>query len=159
MIDFFKNYSSIIVFLHVISAVIWVGGMIAIRFAVHYSIQNIEEPKIKLARTLELLKRFFSMVIPAILTLLITAIIMIIALGFKGTELYSVVVVKEIIWTIMTLIFITIYIKRNKAQKAFDSGDFASAKNNLLPIATYFIPINIILGLIAIFLGITLRGL
>ena len=159
MIDFFKNYSSIIVFLHVISAVIWVGGMIAIRFAVHYSIQNIEEPKIKLARTLELLKRFFSMVIPAILTILSTAIIMIIALGFKGTELYSVVIVKEVIWTLMTLIFITIYIKRNKAQKAFDSGNFASAKNNLLPIATYFIPINIILGLIAIFLGITLRGL
>ena len=158
MIDLFKNYSSIIVFLHVTSAVIWVGGMIAIRFAVHYSMQNIEDPKIKLGRTLENLKRFFNMVIPAILTLLITAIIMIIALGFKGTELYSIVIAKEIIWTIMTVIFITIYIKRNKAQKAFDSGDFANAKNNLLPIATYFIPANIILGLIAIFLGITLRG-
>ncbi len=158
MIDFFDNYSSIIVFLHVISAVIWVGGMIAIRFAVHYSMQNIEDPKIKLARTLELLKRFFNMVIPAILTLLITAIIMIIALGFKGTELYNVVVIKEIIWSIMTLIFITIYVKRVKAQKAFDNNDFLNAKNNLLPIAIYFIPINIVLGLIAIFLGITLRG-
>lgn len=156
--DFFKNYSSIIVFLHVISAVIWVGGMIAIRFAVHYSMQNIEEPKIKLARTLDLLKRFFSMVIPAILTLLITAIIMIIALGFKGSELYSIVVIKEIIWSIMTFIFITIYIKRNKAQKAFDNNDMATTKNNLLPIATYFIPINITLGIIAIFLGVTLRG-
>jgi uncharacterized membrane protein len=158
LVNFFKNYSSIIVFLHVISAVIWVGGMIAIRFAVHYSMQNIEEPKIKLARTLELLKRFFSMVIPAILTLLITAIIMIIALGFKESELYNVVIIKEIIWSIMTFIFLIVYIKRNKAQKAFDSGDFASAKNNLLPIATYFIPINIVLGLIAIFLGVTLRG-
>ena len=158
MIDFFDNYSSIIVFLHVISAVIWVGGMIAIRFAVHYSIQNIEDPKIKLARTLELLKRFFNMVIPAILTLLITAIIMIIALGFKGTELYNVVLIKEIIWSIMTLIFITIYIRRIKAQKAFDNNDFLNAKNNLLPIATYFIPVNIVLGLVAIFLGITLRG-
>ncbi len=158
MIDFFKDYSSIIVFLHVISAVIWVGGMIAIRFAVHYSMQNIEDPKIKLARTLELLKRFFNMVIPAILTLLITAIIMIIALGFKGTELYNVVVIKEIIWSIMTLIFITIYIRRIKAQKAFDNNDFLNAKNNLLPIATYFIPVNIVLGLVAIFLGITLRG-
>ena len=156
--DFFKNYSSIIVFLHVISAVIWVGGMIAIRFAVHYSMQNIEEPKIKLARTLDLLKRFFSMVIPAILTLLITAIIMIIALGFKESELYSIVVIKEIIWSIMTFVFITIYIKRNKAQKAFDNNDMATTKNNLLPIATYFIPINILLGLIAIFLGVTLRG-
>ena len=158
LIDLFKSYSSIIVFLHVISAVIWVGGMIAIRFAIHYSMQNIEDPKIKLSRTLENLKRFFNMVIPAIATLLITAIIMIITFGFKGTELYNIVIFKEIIWSIMTIIFITIYIKRNKAQKAFDNGDFASAKNNLQPIATYFIPINIALGLIAIFLGVTLRG-
>ena len=158
MSELFNNFSTLIIFLHVISAIVWIGGMIVIRFAVHYSMQNIEEPKIKLARTLELLKRFFSMVIPAILTLLITAIIMIIALGFKGSELYSIVVIKEIIWSIMTFIFIIVYIKRNKAQKAFDSGDFASTKNNLLPIATYFIPINIVLGLIAIFLGVTLRG-
>ena len=158
MSDLFNSYSSIIVFLHVISAVIWVGGMIAIRFAVHYSIQNIEDPKVKLGRTLENLKRFFNIVIPTIITLLITAIIMIIALGFKGTALYNIVIVKEIIWTIMLIIFITIYMKRNKAQKAFDSGDFANTKKQLIPIATYFIPINIVLGLIAIFLGITLRG-
>ena len=158
MTDFFNNYSSIIVFLHVISAVIWVGGMIAIRFAVHYSMQNIEEPKVKLGITLENLRRFFNIVIPTIITLLITAIIMIIALGFKGTALYNIVIVKEIIWTIMLLIFITIYMKRNKAQKAFDNGDFANTKKQLIPIATYFIPINIVLGLVAIFLGITLRG-
>ena len=158
MTEFFNNFSSIIVFLHVISAVIWVGGMIAIRFAVHYSIQNIEDPKVKLGRTLENLKRFFNIVIPTIITLLITAIIMIVALGFKGTALYNIVIVKEIIWTIMLIIFITIYMKRNKAQKAFDSGDFANTKKQLIPIATYFIPINIVLGLVAIFLGITLRG-
>ena len=158
MTEFFNNFSSIIVFLHVISAVIWVGGMIAIRFAVHYSMQNIEDPKVKLGRTLENLKRFFNIVIPTIITLLITAIIMIIALGFKGTALYNIVIVKEIIWTIMLIIFITIYMKRNKAQKAFDNGDFANTKKQLIPIATYFIPINIVLGLVAIFLGITLRG-
>lgn len=158
MTEFFNNFSSIIVFLHVISAVIWVGGMIAIRFAVHYSMQNIEDPKVKLGRTLENLKRFFNIVIPTIITLLITAIIMIVALGFKGTALYNIVIVKEIIWTIMLIIFITIYMKRNKAQKAFDSGDFANTKKQLIPIATYFIPANIILGLVAIFLGITLRG-
>ncbi len=158
MTEFFNNFSSIIVFLHVISAVIWVGGMIAIRFAVHYSIQNIEDPKVKLGRTLENLKRFFNIVIPTIITLLITAIIMIVALGFKGTALYNIVIVKEIIWTIMLIIFITIYMKRNKAQKAFDNGDFANTKKQLIPIATYFIPINIVLGLVAIFLGITLRG-
>ena len=159
MIDFFDTYSSIIVFLHVISAVIWVGGMIAIRFAVHYSMQNIENPKIKLERTLENLKRFFKLVIPSILTLLITAIIMIIGSGFKESTLYSLVIVKELIWSLMTIIFIIIYIKRNKAEKAFLNEDMNSTKNNLIPIANYFIPINILLGIIAIFMGVLLRGL
>ena len=159
MVDFFNNYSSIIVFLHVISAVIWVGGMIAIRFAVHYSMQNIENPKIKLERTLENLKRFFKLVIPSILTLLITAIIMIIGSGFKESTLYSLVIVKELIWSLMTIIFIIIYIKRNKAEKAFLNEDMNSTKNNLIPIANYFIPINILLGIIAIFMGVLLRGL
>ncbi len=158
MSELFDNYSSIIVFLHVISAVLWVGGMLAIRFAVHYSMQDITDPKIKLGRTLESLRRFFNMVIPAIILLLLTAIIMIIALGFKGTPLYSVVIAKEVIWTIMTLVFITIYIKRNKASKAFESGNLPAAKQQLEPIAKYFIPLNIILGIIAIFLGVTLRG-
>ena len=158
MTSLFENFSSIIVFLHVISAVLWVGGMLAIRFAVHYSMQEIDDPKIKLGRTLETLRRFFNMVIPAILILLLTAIVMIIALGFKGTQLYNFVILKEIIWTIMTIIFIFIYIKRNKASKAFNNGDLPTAKRHLVPIAKYFIPINIVLGIIAIYLGVTLRG-
>lgn len=158
MESLFNNFSSFIVFLHVISAVIWVGGMIAIRLAVHYSMQDIDDPKIKLGRTLESLRRFFNMVIPSIIVLLLTAIIMIIALGFKGTPLYSIVIAKEAVWTIMTLIFIVIFIKRKNAQKAFDEGNLTKAKESLLPIAGYLIPVNIVLGLIAIFLGITLRG-
>ena len=152
------TFLSFVVFLHVISAVLWVGGMIAIRFAVHYSMQNIVEPKIKLERTLENLKRFFNMVIPAIIILLITAVILILTLGFKGTPLYSFVIAKEAIWTVMTIVFITIYIKRNKAEKAFISGDFLGAKNALMPIAKYYIPLNIVLGIVAIYFGITLRG-
>lgn len=133
--------------------------MIAIRFAVHYSMQNIENPRIKLERTLENLKRFFSLVIPAILTLLITAIIMIIGSGFKENTLYSLLIVKELIWSLMTIIFIIIYIKRNKAQKSFLNEDMNTTKNNLIPIANYFIPINILLGIVAIFIGVLLRGL
>lgn len=158
MSELFNNFSTLIIFLHVISAIVWIGGMIVIRFAVHYSMQNIEEPKIRLGRTLENLKRFFYMVIPSIITLLITAIILILALDFKDTELYKFVIAKEIIWFIMTLIFIIIYIKRDKAQKAFNVGDFLSTKNQLNPLAKYLIPTNIFLGIVAVILGITLRG-
>lgn len=132
--------------------------MIAIRFAVHYSMQNIEDPKIRLERILENLKRFFYLVIPSILLLLITALIMIIGLKLNETTNSHIIIVKELIWTVMTLIFIIIYIRREIAQKAFINKDFLKTKNNLIPIATYLIPINIILGLIAIFLGIIIRG-
>ena len=158
MTELFNSYSAIIVFLHVLSAVIWVGGMIAIRFAVHYSMQEIQKPEVKLARTLDLLKRFFSIVIPAIILLLTTAIIMVVALGFKGTELYSIVILKEVIWTVMTFVFVVIYITRNKAQSYFESKDFKSAKETLAPLAKWMIPLNIFLGIVAIYLGITLRG-
>ncbi|WP_417328498.1 hypothetical protein [Halarcobacter sp.] len=158
MESLFNNFSSLIVFLHVLSAVVWLGGMIVMRFAVHYSMQKVDEPKIKLGRTLESLKRFFSMVIPSIIILLATAIIMIIALRFKGTELYSTVIAKEAIWIIMTVVFTIIYVKRNQAQKAFDKGEFPLAKQKLEPIASFLIPLNIVLGLIAIYLGVTLRG-
>lgn len=158
MHEFFSNYSSIIVFLHVISAVIWVGGMIAIRFAVHYSMQDVTDPKIKLGRTLETLRRFFNMVIPSIIVLLITAIIMILGLNLKESDSYSIAIAKEVIWTIMTLVFIYIYIKRNKASKAFEEGKLPVAKEHLAPLAAYLIPLNTILGIVAIFLGVSLRG-
>ncbi len=158
MDNFFASFGSLIIFLHVISAIIWVGGMIAIRFAVHYSMAKVEEPKIKLGRTLENLQRFFQMVIPSIFILLITAVIMIIALGFKGTPLYNIVLIKEAIWVFMSVVFTIIYIKRNKAQRYFDSGDLLSAKAELGPIATWMIPLNITLGVVAVFLGVTLRG-
>lgn len=158
MNDFFYSYSTLIIFLHLFSAIIWLGGMITIRFAVHYSMQNIEEPSIKLGRTLENLRRFFYMVIPSIIVLLITAIIMILALGFKNTELYKFVILKEIIWIVMSAIFIIIYIRRNKAQEAFDNKEFSVAKNHLNPISKYLIPINIFLGTLALILGVTLRG-
>lgn len=158
MKELFLNFPALIVFLHVISAVIWVGGMIAIRYAIHYSMQGIEEPKIKLGRTLENLKRFFNLVIPVILVLLFTAIVMILGLELKKGSLYHLTILKETIWAIMTLIFIFIYIRRNQAQELFNQDIIIEAKEKLEPIANYFIPINIILGITAIFLGVTLRG-
>ncbi len=59
----------------------------------------------------------------------------------------------------MAVIFTVIYLKRNKAQRLFDVGNFKSAKETLTPLALWMIPTNIALGLIALYLGVTLRGL
>lgn len=158
MVEFFRDYASIIVFLHVISAFIWVGGMIIIRFAVHPSLQNIQNGSVKLGVTLEIMQRLFRLVMPFIAILVISAVLMAIGLGFKGTALYPIVHVKEAIWTIMTLNFSYMFIKRDKAQTLFDNGDMAGAKNILMPIPKILLPLNIALGIIALYFGITLRG-
>jgi uncharacterized membrane protein len=153
MQNIFNNYASIIIFLHVFSAVIWIGGMIAIRVAVHPSLQTIQNPQIKLGKTLEIVGRLFNLVIPFILTLLITAIIMIVALKLNSLTIY----IKEIIWTIMSLNYAFMYYKRAKAQKLFSSSKLAEAKEEVKLLPNRLLPINIFLGVIAIFLGVTLR--
>ena len=173
LLQLFGTYAHEIVFLHVLSALIWVGGMIAIRFAVHPSLQVVEDPKIKLGRTLAITGKFFHIVMPFILMLIVTAVIMAVGLGFRvaavdetGTiisqeafDLYQIVHIKEVIWMLMTANFIWMYFKRRKAQKLFDVGDFANAKANVQMIPLYLLPLNILLGIVALWLGLTLRGL
>lgn len=154
MNTFFQNYSTIIVFLHVISAVIWIGGMIVVRFAVHPSLQSIENPKIKLGKTLEIVGRLFNLVMPFILILLLSAVVLELGLGLKNTTVH----IKEAIWTIMTLNFTYMYYKRKKAQKLFDNGNMAAAKEQVRLLPNLLLPINVILGMVAIVLGVTLRG-
>ena len=158
MIEIFNQYAPFIIFIHVLSAIVWVGGMIAIRLTVHPSLQTIESPQIKLGKTLEIMKRLLNMVIPMIIALIITAVLLAIGEGLKETELYPIVLVKEGIWTVMTIIFTVIYIKRYQAEKLFNQRDFEKAKERVKLIPNLLLPINISLGLVALYLGIVLRG-
>lgn len=161
IILFFTQNAQWIVFLHVLAAIVWVGGMIAVRFAVHPAMQHISDEHTRLARTLEVLKNFFTFVIPMIVILIITAAIMAIGFQFKivGGFMYGMVHFKEALWTLMTIFFVIIYVRRNRAEHAFIAGNLVEAKRQLAPIAKFYIPANIFMGLIAVFVGGILRGL
>ncbi|WP_295421076.1 hypothetical protein [Sulfurovum sp.] len=152
-------YGHTVVFLHVLSAFIWVGGMIAIRIAVHPVLQSIEEPKIKLGKTLEITGRLFHLVIPFIITLLVTGLMM--AIGSQGHhgDLKSFFLGKEIIWTAMTLNFTYMYMQRRAAWKLFEMGKLPEAKAKVKLIPDLLLPVNIALGILALYLGVSLRGL
>lgn len=172
IINIFGSYAQEILFLHILSAIVWVGGMIAIFFAVHPTMQSIEEPKIKLGKTLMIVGRFFNIVIPFIILSVVTAIFMAVGFGFRASaldssgniissvanNLYNIVHIKEAIWLIMSVNFTLMYIKRAKAQKLFNAGDLAGAKEKVALIPKLLLPINIILGLLALWFGVTLRG-
>lgn len=156
---FFSTYAPVIVFLHVLSAFVWVGGMIAIRFAVHPTMQSIGEPHIKLGKTLALVGRFFHLVIPFILIIFLTGLIMALALKGHHGEQKMIFMLKESVWAIMAANFSWMYIKRRRAERLFKEGNLLEAKGAVALIPKLLLPINIILGIAALWLGITLRGL
>jgi len=159
MTQLYANYAHFIVFVHVLSATIWVGGMIAIRFAVHPTMQHIDEVSIKLGKTLMLVGKFFHIVIPFILLIFITGLIMAIAQqGYHGGE-KMIFLLKEFIWLVMAANFSWMYLKWRKAQQFFNQDDLPTAKASVALIPKLLLPVNIILGIAALWLGVTLRGL
>jgi uncharacterized membrane protein len=175
MTELFNNYGHLLVFLHVLSAFIWVGGMIAIRLAVHPVIsrggvtaaemlQNdvmdaMLKPKQRLGITLQITGRLFNLVIPFIVILFATGLIMAIATGGHHGDLKSLFLSKEIIWTIMAVNYTYMYSKRAKAWKLFSKGEVALAKAQMSFIPNLLLPLNIVLGIVALWLGVSLRGL
>ncbi len=175
MTEFFSNYGHLLVFLHVLSAFIWVGGMIAIRVAVHPVISRggvAEEQMLKsdvmslmltppkrLGITLQIMGRLFDLVLPFIVILFATGLTMAIATGGHHGDLKSLFLTKEIIWTLMAVNFTYMYLQRAKAWKLFSKGDVVLAKAQLAWIPNVLLPLNIVLGIVALWMGVSLRGL
>ena len=158
MAEFFAEFKTYIIFLHVISAVVWVGGMIAIRFAAHQSFMQIESPAHRLERIAHTLKRLFTIVVPFVIILLVTAIIMIKGYSLSQSEFSVIAHVKEGIWAVMAINLFVMIQRRNRAVRLLNEGDMVGAKFSLELIGKYMVPVNIILGIVAIFLGTTLSN-
>jgi len=168
---FFWDNAEVIVFLHILSAIVWVGGMISMRFAAHNSFLNIENPAFRLERIAQALKRLFIIVAPFIVILIITAVIMAVGWGFRAAAvdanhnvidetamyIYNVVHIKEGIWMIMALNYGYMVYRLNRATKALVSNDVIEAKKYLEMIGKYLVPANITLGVVALYLGVVLR--
>ncbi|MRJ02521.1 MAG: hypothetical protein GXO19_01060 [Epsilonproteobacteria bacterium] len=154
-----EGYLIYIIFFHILGAIIWIGGMVVIRLAVHPALQNIGDDHIRIARTLEVTGRLFMVVLPFIIILLATGLYLAHLFGFRGhTKLSTIVHVKESIWLLMTLNYGLMVWLRFKAQDAYLKSNIMVAKKMLAPISKYLLPLNIFLGMLAIFFGLVLRG-
>ncbi len=152
------NYGAIIVFLHVLSALIWVGGMIVIKFAVSPIVQTIDDEKLRLNKLHDITNRFIKIVLPFSIVIVLTAVIMLIGIGFKGTPLNGITHIKEAIWVIMLINLVVIFFRNKKVGKLLADNNVNEAKDTIVLISNIILPVNILLGIIAVYLGVTLRG-
>lgn len=166
--EIMTDYPSIVIYLHVLSAVVWVGGMIALKFLIKSVNQELLPEQSVITKAL-LIKKFFSFLVPFIVLLFVSAFFM--ALGYKDNaidmdgfildihnlEVYKFITTKASIWIIMVMNMILMTWVMNKASS--DLCKFQKSKDCMWLVSAYLLPINIILGLVAIYIGVYLRSL
>jgi uncharacterized membrane protein len=144
------NMLSIYILLHIISAVLWVGGM----FFAHVCLRPIVVVQLEPAQRLKLwaavFARFFPVVWGALITLLITGYLMIFAIwqSMAATPVY--IHIMNGLGIIMILIFMHVFFSPYKRLKnAVASEDWPTGGKALAQIRM-LVGLNIILGVVVV---------
>ena len=166
-----ENFANQIIFLHVLSAVVWLGGMISARYGRVKPLRLLTEPEEYMHET-KRYTRFFKLMFPFIVLLFITSLMM--ALGYRDNaydadgfiisesalDTYKMVHTKGGIWTVMAMNMALMAWINVKASANFSScssmKECKRCKEALQIIFNYLMPVNIILGTVAIMLGVLL---
>lgn len=135
--------------LHVLSAVIWVGGMFFAHQMVRPSVAPLDSP-VRLALWRRIFQAFFTWVWICVVLLLISGFAMQ-SLGIEGLH----VQIMEGLGIIMMLAFGHLYFAPWKRfRRAVDAADFAAAAVQLTQIRR-IVEFNLALGLIVVVVGAT----
>lgn len=135
--------------LHILAAVIWVGGMFFAYMVLRPAAGGLEPPQ-RLALWSHTFRRFFAWVWAAVFVLLITGYWMIFV-GFGGfASVGAYVHTMQVIGIIMILIFLHVFFAPyRRLNRAIAAGDFAAAGRHLAQIRM-LVAINLGLGLVTI---------
>lgn len=160
------DYTNFVIFTHVVSAVMWVGGMMAILVITKTAHQSVSDER-RLTGRATLIKSYFKFLSIFIFLSLISALFM--ALGYQDNaiaadgfiidnqsfEIYKYVTLKGSIWGAMLMnMFLMVWII-SKAEA--DGCKLQKAADCMWMVNTYLLPLNILLGLAAIYIGVSIR--
>jgi uncharacterized membrane protein len=142
--------------LHILSAVVWVGGMVFAHQVLRPSARALE-PAIRLPLWHRVFSRFLPIVWASVLLLLASGYAMVFLGfgGFAGAGLH--IHVMQGTGILMILIFLHLYFAPwKRMRRAVAAGDLAEASRNLEQIRV-LVGANIVLGLITVVVGATGR--
>lgn len=162
------DYPTTIIFLHVFSAMVWEGGMIAlwfIGFQTNKELANEEKYRERVA----VVKKYFLFLTPFIIVLFVTAIFF--ALGYKdnaydfdgfildmqNAEMYKLINANGSIFAVMVLnMFLMLYTLTKKGRDRYKGSN---AADSIWLVNTVLLPLNIFLGAVGAYMGAFLRNL
>jgi uncharacterized membrane protein len=138
--------------LHILGAVVWVGGMFAIYMCLRPSLPVLEPPqRMRLQRAS--FQRFFMWVWVAVIFLLASGYWMVLVTfgGFAHLPLY-VNLMQAIGWVMILLFLYLFHVPWLRFKRAVDAGDFQTAVAHHVRIRQ-IVAINLPLGLIVVIIG------
>jgi uncharacterized membrane protein len=144
--------ASVLLILHALSAVVWVGGMFFAHQVLRPAAASLE-PGPRLTLWSHVLGRFFAWVIAAIALLLVTGYAMVFGVygGFGGVRVY--VHLMQGIGIVMMLLFFHLYFAPwRRFRTAVARQDWAESGLQLGQIRT-IVTINLVLGVIVVAIG------
>ncbi|MFK5938682.1 MAG: hypothetical protein QM497_09845 [Sulfurimonas sp.] len=162
------DYPTTIIFVHVFSAMVWEGGMIALWFI---GFQTSKELAIedRFADRVAVVKKYFLFLTPFILILFVTAIFF--ALGYKdnaydfdgfvldmnNADMYKLINANGSVFAVMVLnMFLILY---TLTRSGVDRYKGNKAKDAIYLVNTFLLPLNIFLGAVGTYMGAFLRNL
>jgi uncharacterized membrane protein len=156
----YKNFDFILEPLHLITSIIWIGGMIMFVFAVYPSLRQIPNEKMMIRTSFRVLKRYFSILFPTTILLALSGAIIELSKDYQNIDptLSAIAGAKEAIWVLMFLNLIFAYYKMGDTKKRCLADEPELASDNLRLISHYLFTINIFLGLVALYFGLILGG-
>lgn len=160
LIDLFGNYGRAIVFIHIISAAFLLGSMVMIRFIIKPTLMAIDDEAIRYSRCIRILDKYTYYILGTMLILISASLTMSVGLGFEyaSPTMFSLIHVKEALWVFIMFNFVYMYTKLYNAKILYKKRNFFEVHENLGLIVNFLIPLNIILSLIASYIGVIIRG-
>jgi uncharacterized membrane protein len=160
IIYIFENYGTAIISMHLISAILFIGSLFAIRFLFCKPIESISDDEERYSIYLKLLQKFFILSFVLIAIIFVVAVLMEIGMKFEygNPTGQAMVRAKELIWLFIIINLAYMYIKYRIAKKAFKNNLMIEAGENIILIVNYLIPYVLVFGLLAILLGTIVRG-
>jgi len=162
------DYPTTIIFVHVFSAMVWEGGMIALWF-IGYNTSKELSIQDRYADRVAVVKKYFLFLTPFIIILFVTAIFF--ALGYKdnaydfdgfvldmnNADMYKLINANGSVFAVMVLnMFLILYTLTRTGTDRYKGN---RAADSIWLVNTFLLPLNIFLGAVGTYMGAFLRNL
>ncbi len=147
--------------IHIASAIVWVGASFIFSVGVFPSLAQIPNERMIVRTTIRIMTRYINVAVFASITLLASAIYLYYTkmdMLVANPVLRTIITTKGLIWLYMSASYFYAKYKVKEARGVCYHGDSVRAVDMLKIVANYVFIINFILGLVAIYFGIMLRG-